>query len=68
MASEAKSTSEESKTTKKATKPLKVAHNRKTNFYVIQREGGGHVPEALKGSWTTPALAERALRSHTQAS
>jgi hypothetical protein len=32
-------------------------------MYKIAYEGGGEVPDELKGVWTTPAFAENAIKS-----
>lgn len=49
-------------------KELKVRYSvSRPNAYEVYYEGGGEVPDVLKGGYTSPALAQKAIDFYLQA-
>lgn len=47
----------------KMSEEFKIVKNKTFNLYQIARDGKGLVPVVLRGSFTTPTLAENVLRT-----
>ena len=48
-------------------KNLKIYRVKNSGLYCIKFTGGGQVPDALAGMFTSPMLAEKAIEAHMNA-